>query len=76
LYESILNVTLCDHGHAFPDGMLPVGKLPDLDVAMEHLPEGGFGWFIIFSQTKSVRYCRKAGQNTLSLSFELDANQG
>ncbi len=69
-----LDVALCDNGVAFPDGMLPSGELPDLDVALEQLPEGGFGWFLIYTQTQSVHYSRRDDRNTLSLCFELDRN--
>ncbi|SLN32026.1 Serine-protein kinase RsbW [Roseovarius albus] len=75
LLESDLEVALCDLGRAFPEGLLPSGDLPDLDVALEQLPEGGFGWFLIYSQTKSVHYTRETGQNTLLLSFELGTDQ-
>lgn len=75
LFESYLEVSLRDRGSSFPDGTLPSGDLPDLEVALELLPEGGFGWYLIFSQAKSVDYTREAGQNTLLLSFELDTDR-
>ncbi|WP_254054526.1 ATP-binding protein [Roseovarius sp. EL26] len=65
-----LHVTLSDAGVPFPDETLPNGNLPDLNVALDDLPEGGFGWFLIFSQTQSVRYHREAGKNSLSLGFK------
>ena len=70
LSQNALNLTICDKGAAFPNNRLPVGKLPDLDVALDDLPEGGFGWNLIRRLTSELTYKRHEGCNQLDLSFE------
>lgn len=60
-----------DQGHPMPDLSLPKGALPDREVALEDLPEGGFGWYLIHSLTKRLLYSRTEGGNCLSMVFSL-----
>ena len=62
-----LNVEIVDHGGELPEGKLPIGEMASLDVELEDLPEGGFGWFMIHHLTKDVRYDRVNGENHLNL---------
>lgn len=60
-----------DNGREMPQGRLPSGQALDTSVATEQLPEGGFGWFLIFEMSKSVRYWRDADHNHLAVSLPL-----
>jgi len=64
-----LRVTLTDTGIAMPNGAPPSGCLPESTGPCETLPEGGFGWFLIRSQTESLDYRRADGINHLELCF-------
>ena len=55
-----------DQGHPMPGDCLPQGRLPRVDVAIEDLPEGGFGWHLIRSLTVELSYKRVHGCNRLS----------
>ncbi|MEM7733778.1 MAG: ATP-binding protein [Pseudomonadota bacterium] len=63
-------VEVRDQGVAMPGGEMPDGKLPEVDVDLENLPEGGFGWFIIRSQVDKLTYERIAAGNCTRLSFD------
>lgn len=55
-----------DQGRAMPDGRLPEGRLPGgPDIALEDLPEGGFGWHLIRSLCSDLTYAREGGFNRL-----------
>lgn len=64
-----LAVDVVDFGLAMPAGELPGGTLPDLDVSVADLPEGGFGWFIIRSQTDHLSHERVGTENHTLLRF-------
>ena len=53
------------------DGM-PPGKVPQGDPppTLDEMPEGGFGWFLIRSLARDLRYEREAGRNRLSFRIE------
>ena len=56
-----------DQGAAMPGHRLPEGELtagPSL--ALDDLPEGGFGWHLIRSLTRDLVYVRDVGENRLS----------
>jgi serine/threonine-protein kinase RsbW len=64
-----------DAGRAMPGGQLPEGRLPlGPDMALEDLPEGGFGWHLIRSLCADLTYARVGGQNRLS--FVLTSGEG
>ncbi|MEP0963270.1 MAG: ATP-binding protein [Roseobacter sp.] len=62
-----LYVEIKDQGRTMPDGKMPIGQLSSLDVDMEDLPEGGFGWFLIKNLAKDVTYERVGKENRLQL---------
>lgn len=70
-----LRFTFLDHGLALING-IPEGLPADLGTSIEHLPEGGFGWFLIRELSETVTYLRKEDRNHLSLTFPLDRAPG
>jgi serine/threonine-protein kinase RsbW len=59
-----------DQGVAMPGGKLPEGQLPGGPFnGLEDLPEGGFGWHLIRSLTRDLRYCRSDGCNRLTFNL-------
>ncbi|MGH1369811.1 MAG: ATP-binding protein [Maritimibacter sp.] len=54
-----------DCGVAMPGLNLPDAKEHDLDVEMDALPEGGFGWFLIHSLAENLTYTRSKTENLL-----------
>ncbi|AEI95819.1 MULTISPECIES: ATP-binding protein [Roseobacter] len=56
-----------DKGYAMPDGKMPLGELGTLDLELEDMPEGGFGWFLITHLAKDVRYERVGSENHLDM---------
>ncbi len=57
---------IVDQGAAMPGGKLPAGRLPDTPgLALDELPEGGFGWHLIRSLTLDLHYARAGGCNQL-----------
>lgn len=64
-----LCIVVRDDGQAMPDGDLPPGTLPILDVARHDLPEGGFGWHLIRSLTNGLCYLREPCCNRLSFTI-------
>ncbi len=66
---SFLRFDLQDFGKPLPDQGLALGKLPDHNVPVHDLPEGGFGWFLIRTLAASVKYRRENEKNQLTLSF-------
>lgn len=70
-----LHLTISDHGHALPDGALPAGEQAEIDVDLQEMPEGGFGWFLIKSLSKNLNYQRIGGKNQLELSLAVGVRQ-
>ncbi|WP_375229666.1 ATP-binding protein [Roseobacter sp. S98] len=62
-----LHVSITDSGLAMPDGQLPLGNQVSVDVDLDDLPEGGFGWFLIQDLAKDVHYARNGRKNRLTL---------
>ncbi|MFO1202017.1 MAG: ATP-binding protein [Tabrizicola sp.] len=55
-----------DQGVAMPGERLPEGRLPGgPDLALDDLPEGGFGWHLIRTLTEELTYRRSGGCNRL-----------
>jgi len=61
-----------DQGLGMPGDVLPTGKLPNSNCPIPDMPEGGFGWFLIYSLTDNLQYVRENGKNHLSFQLELD----
>lgn len=64
-------ISIGDAGVPFKDGQLPAGTRQDLNVSLEELPEGGFGWLLIRELATDVQYERNDAGNNLSLRFEI-----
>lgn len=62
-----LHIHIVDEGLAMPDGKLPLGLAPAIDMGILDLPEGGFGWFLIRDIAKDVVYARVGHENQLKL---------
>lgn len=61
---------IVDQGLAMPGGKLPESRLPDGEgLALEDLPEGGFGWHLIRSLTTGLSYSRADGTNRLHFTL-------
>ena len=71
LGEAALWCEVCDTGAAMPGGHLPAGAPAAIDVAVDDLPEGGFGWFLIRTLAQDLSYHRDGGTNRLSFSLPL-----
>ncbi|MCZ4351882.1 ATP-binding protein [Roseovarius aestuarii] len=61
------SIDILDNGAAMAGNTLPEGRLPPLDCAVHNLPEGGFGWALIRSQTDALWYRRTKGRNHLHM---------
>lgn len=61
-----------DNGLPFPGSKPPPGRLPTVDVQVENLPEGGFGWFLIRDLCERVEYRRDDEGNLLTLDIRLE----
>lgn len=69
--DTSLAFSVMDHGTPMPDETLPDGLQPELGVALNDLPEGGFGWMMVRELTSDVHYFRQLGMNCTSLYFTL-----
>ncbi len=65
-----LSCLIVDEGKPMPDGALPRGALPPADPADP--PEGGFGWYLIRTLSRDLRYVRRDGRNHLSFRLTPD----
>lgn len=72
-----LKCSIVDHGNPMPNGTLPDGLLANggqtAGIALEDLPEGGFGWHLIRALSQDLSYRRIGGDNLLT--FRIDAKQ-
>ena len=64
---------LRDFGKPMPDGKTPLGEQANLDVAVDDLPEGGFGWFLIGELAKDMTYERSGDTNRLRFRMSVGA---
>ncbi|MDG1182108.1 MAG: ATP-binding protein [Tateyamaria sp.] len=60
-----LHLTVMDNGRSMPNGQTPVGSTIDIDMDLQDIPEGGFGWLLIKGLAKEVHYQRRSRQNML-----------
>lgn len=70
-----LHLCIADEGEKMPNGQIPLGMSPDIDVDMMDLPDGGFGWFLIKDLAKDVRYHRIGEVNQLDLRLAVAISQ-
>ncbi|MCY4335642.1 MAG: ATP-binding protein [Litoreibacter sp.] len=68
--ENNIQVETQDFGEPMPGLRLPAKSLPNTDVAIEDLPEGGFGWFLIHTLAPQTTYTRNGQRNILTFSLE------
>ncbi|MDQ7071678.1 MAG: ATP-binding protein [Rhodobacterales bacterium] len=66
-----LKFSIIDEGVEMPSGETPMGKCADIDVPLEDMPEGGFGWFLIRDLTKDLTYRRVGSSNILSFRINI-----
>lgn len=71
-----LQFSIMDRGRAMPDGRLPIGQQACLDVDLDNLPEGGFGWFLIQDLAKDLHYERSNGENHLRMRLAVGSPTG
>jgi len=64
-----LHLSIIDQGVSMPKGQTPTGTAPDVDVPLEDIPEGGFGWFMIHTLAQEVHYRRIDDKNHLVLTL-------
>ncbi len=62
---------VADQGVPMPGGELPDPPRPDPALAIEDLPEGGFGWMMIRELAQDLQYRRDAGRNELRFRLSL-----
>lgn len=72
LAADALACSIHDTGLPMPDGTPPSSRQALLDVPLDSLPEGGFGWFLIRSLTRDIEYVRERDGNRLSFLLPLD----
>lgn len=70
--DGALACTVTDTGRPMPRGTPPSGNEMVVNVPLEDVPEGGFGWFLIRSLTHELAYRRERGANRLSFKLPLD----
>ncbi len=62
-----------DTGKAMPNAQLPKQPRYDpQDMAVQDLPEGGFGWTLIRDLTHDLKYVRKGNFNKCSFRIDLE----
>lgn len=66
-----LRCEVSDWGLEMPGGVLPRGLSADVDVPVDELPEGGFGWFLIRGLTRELKYQREDGTNRIRFMIDL-----
>lgn len=76
LSDGWLELRVSDNGRPLPGGHLPPVRTTDLNRLRAELPEGGFGWSLIYHLTDALRYERDGARNTLSMRFRLDGRGG
>ena len=68
-----LQFRIQDSGRPMPEGIPPMGSPAALPEALEALPEGGFGWFLIRDLSHDVSYQRQGELNVLSFRIKVGA---
>lgn len=66
-----LHFGIIDEGRPMPDGQAPLGVCASVDVPLDAMPEGGFGWFLIRDLTKDLEYSRVGSRNILSFRLHI-----
>ncbi len=71
-----IEVTTLDLGAAMPGLTLPRGDPPRVELPVESLPEGGFGWFLIRHLAHGLAYRRRGHCNRLRFRLGGEATAG
>lgn len=66
-------VILIDEGKPLPGYKIPETVVDFDPLALDDLPEGGFGWMLIREQMDDVAYERREGCNVLTLAKRFEA---
>lgn len=66
-----IDVALLDFGKPMPGGQTPLAMPANVNVDIDELPEGGFGWFLIGELAKDMVYERRDGANHLNFRMVL-----
>ncbi len=61
-----------DHGKMLPGGEVPSKQNHDLEIDLQDLPEGGFGWGLIRDITQNLAYRRDEDRNILQFAIARD----
>lgn len=64
---------LRDFGKPMPDGKTPLGEQANLNVPVDDLPEGGYGWFLIGELARDLVYERSGDANHLTFRMNVGA---
>lgn len=70
-----LRIKIIDDGLPMPEGVAPQGRQHNLNVEIDDLPEGGFGWFLIRELTQNLEYTRAAARNVLTFEIQTPGRQ-
>ncbi|MGH1355660.1 MAG: ATP-binding protein [Thalassovita sp.] len=68
-----IDVTVLDSGVPVPVHVFAKRTGPDVNVATDDLPEGGFGWMLIQHMSSHLSYQRVGDTNCLRLTVPLDS---
>lgn len=68
----MLTATVIDDGKPMPGGKVPGSADSLADIDPETHPEGGFGWGLIHTLTRSITYHRKDNRNHLQFEIAID----
>jgi serine/threonine-protein kinase RsbW len=69
--SSRMIASFIDYGAPMPDGALPANTPANVDVPIQNLPEGGFGWHFIHTLSDHLNYERSNSRNCLMLEMSL-----
>lgn len=64
-----LDVAILDQGPPVPVHVFAERSAPDTNVALDDLPEGGFGWLLIQNMTENLAYHRVGNTNCLRMAI-------
>lgn len=75
LCDGALACQVVDNGRPMPQGTPPSGNATVVNVPLDDIPEGGFGWFLIRSLTHELAYRRERRANRLSFKLPLELSE-
>ena len=73
--RDMLHCVVLDDGAPMPGLEMPNGERPEVvGIAVEDLPEGGFGWFLIHRLSESLHYERSEAGNRFTFRLPVARN--